>query len=94
MERGDGTEGSRSQTSAWRRPLIRTPRARLTAHRLIARLHTWAIVMFNSKFSMMRSQYRYAAACFIYTFLQHTKLSDEKSDDGQCWPKYLVFFVS
>jgi len=24
---------------------------------------------------------------------QHTNLSDEKPDDGQCWPKHVVFTI-
>jgi len=41
----------------------------------------------------MRSQHRYAAACFIQPLLQHTNLSDENPDGGQCWPKHVVFII-
>jgi len=31
--------------------------------------------------------------CMLHAYLEHTILSDDKPDDGQCWPKHVVFII-
>jgi len=35
----------------------------------------------------------YSVRVLYKALLQHTNISDEKPDDGQCWPKYVVFIL-
>ena len=50
-------------------------------------------VLYGVRVFIYKHSYPYKIYIYINT-LTHTNLSDEKPDDGQCWPKHVVLSFS